>query len=62
MVRELISLQPHYAFTDESEEEIKHTGEWIAKHIEKTGRSYRHKCHNPLRAAMIVYLMKVHSK
>lgn len=53
----IISIVPHYKFTDESEEYIAHSNEWVADNVMSDGKSFRYKDINPLRAAMIVYLM-----
>lgn len=53
----LISIDPNYKFTDDTEETLAPTGTWRAEHIEKDGRIFRSSDKNPLRAAMIVFLM-----
>lgn len=58
----LISISPHYKFTDESEEYIAHSNEWVADNVMSDGKSFRYKDINPLRAAMIVYLMMKESE
>lgn len=58
----LISLEPKYEFMDESEEEIYPTGEWVSEHVFSDGRSIRVEDSNPLRAAMIVFLLMQDAK
>lgn len=58
----LISISPHYKFTDESEEYISHSNDWVADNVMRDGKSFRYKGINPLRAAMIVYLMMKESE
>lgn len=58
----LIGIIPHYEFTDESEEYISHSNKWVADNVMSDGKSFRYKVINPLRAAMIVYLMMKESE
>jgi hypothetical protein len=58
IVESLIEVSPDYDFTDESERELCATGFWTANHVESDGTSYYQSHQNPLRAAMIVFLMK----
>lgn len=58
----LIEVSPDYDFTDESEEELYATGLWTANHFEADGESYYQAHQNPLRAAMIVFLMMQDAK
>lgn len=60
--KSLISISPHYKFTDESEEYISHSNKWVADNVMSDGKSFRYKDTNPLRAAMIVYLMMKESE
>lgn len=62
IVANLIEVSPDYDFTDESEQELHATGLWTAKHVEVDGKSYYQSHQNPLRAAMIVFLMMQESK
>lgn len=57
IVANLIEVSPDYLFTDDSEEELCATGFWMASHVEADGKSYYQVHQNPLRAAMIVFLM-----
>ncbi|HGM5054093.1 TPA: phage protein NinX family protein [Serratia marcescens] len=57
IVASLIEVSPDYDFTDESEQELSSTGFWTANHVEADGNSYYQSHKNPLRAAMIVFLM-----
>lgn len=62
IVANLIEVSPDYDFTDESEQELHATGLWTAKHVEVDGKSYYQSHQNPLRAAMIAFLMMQESK
>lgn len=53
----LIDLEALYDFTDESEEEIEPTGLWAARAVVNGFIHSRSEDKNPLRAAMIVFLM-----
>lgn len=62
IVANLIEVSPEYDFTDESEQELRATGLWTANHVEVDGKSYYQSHQNPLRAAMIVFLMMQDAK
>lgn len=53
----LIDLEAIYEFTDDSEQEIEPTGVWAARGVTKFFVHPRSESANPLRAAMIVFLM-----
>ena len=58
--KNLIGIEPLYEFDDEDEETsggIHPDGEWEACHVRNNGIAFRSEHGNPLRAAMIVYLM-----
>lgn len=52
-----IAIVPAYEFQDESEERLKLTGRWGAESISEEAKSLVARDQNPLRAAMIVFLM-----
>lgn len=58
----LIDLEALYDFTDETEEEIEPTGLWAARAVVNGFIHPRSEDKNPLRAAMIVFLMAQESK
>jgi len=53
----LIDLEAIFEFTDESEEQLEPTGLWAARAVVKGFIHPRAEDKNPLRAAMIVFLM-----
>lgn len=60
LFKNLIGIEPLYEFDDEDEETsggIHPDGEWEACHVRNNGIAFRSEHGNPLRAAMIVYLM-----
>ena len=60
LFKNLIGIEPLYQFDDEDEETsggIHPDGEWEACHVRNNGIAFRSEHCNPLRAAMIVYLM-----
>ncbi|MCY3415828.1 MULTISPECIES: phage protein NinX family protein [Citrobacter freundii complex] len=57
IVSNLISVEPDYEFIDPSEEQVFASGAWIAEHYDGKGASLQIVDINPLRAAMIVFLM-----
>lgn len=58
----LIDLEALYDFTDDTEHEIEPTGVWAARGVTKFFEHPRSESANPLRAAMIVFLMMQESK
>lgn len=57
IVGNLISVEPDYEFIDPSEEQVFASGAWISEHYDGIGGLIQHVEINPLRAAMIVFLM-----
>lgn len=57
IVSNLISIEPDYEFIDPSEEQVFASGAWIAEHCDGKGTLLQSVDINPLRAAMIVFLM-----
>ncbi|MDI3361198.1 DUF2591 family protein [Lelliottia sp. V89_10] len=57
IVSNLISVEPDYEFIDPSEEQVFASGAWIAEHYDGKGALLQSVDINPLRAAMIVFLM-----
>ncbi|EDT1636432.1 DUF2591 domain-containing protein [Salmonella enterica subsp. enterica serovar Mbandaka] len=55
--KHLISLSPDYDFENEDEITLIHSGLWVAEKVYSDGKAFIHKHANPLRAAMIVFLM-----
>ena len=57
-----IAMVPAYEFQDEREEKLMLTGRWGAESINEDAKSLVARDSNPLRAAMIVFLMMQGSK
>lgn len=57
ILSKLISVEPDYEFIDPSEEQVFASGAWIAEHFDGKGEHLQYVDINPLRAAMIVFLM-----
>lgn len=60
--KHLISLFPYYDFENEDEITLIHSGLWVAEKVYSDGKTFIHKHTNPLRAAMIVFLMMQDAK
>lgn len=62
IVSNLIEISPDYHFSDEKEEFLNPTGIWSARLITASGSFKRCEEENPLRAAMIAFLMMQEEK